>query len=220
MFSRLLLVLSLVTLTACSSESAEEPAACTELGCDCALPTDCDPGLVCGVGQICIPAPADAGNDAEADVEPDVSAPDTDTAPEVDVAVPDVTEEVVEDQCIIYCEARVACGLEPIPGIEGDCPAACEQFALILVQGTADALDVVACDASFRAFIECVTSLTECADLERADADPGAFCSAEAAQRDADCVSEEVPPDEGSGTEGSGAEGSGTEGSGTEGSGA
>jgi hypothetical protein len=194
---RLFLLIGIALVGACSSEPAEPADACTEALCDCALPTDCDPGLTCSQG-VCLPSAADVQEDAIVTDVPDTSTEDVVPTPDV-APEQDVTEEVVEDDCIVFCEARLACGLEGVPGLEGDCSEACVQFAALITESASGSANPVACGEALLASSSCFAAVTDCEQLEASDRGEATVCVEEEANRDAACSDgDEVPPDEGS----------------------
>ncbi|MBU6160136.1 MAG: hypothetical protein KGO50_03375 [Myxococcales bacterium] len=196
---RIFLLSGLVLVCACSSEPVEPSDACTEAFCECEQTTDCAAGLVCTQG-LCLPVSPDITEDTSAPDTTEDIVPDIEDVPSVpDTQQTDIIEEVVEDACVRFCESRVACGLEPIPGITGDCPTACEVFAAAIVEGTQGAVNPEACNLAFTAFSNCVAEITDCAELEAGDRGESTVCAAEEEARGRDCTGpEEETPDDGS----------------------
>jgi hypothetical protein len=194
---RIFLFSGLVLMGACSSEPAEPADACTEAFCECTLATDCDPGLTCSQG-ICLPSAADVQQDPNVTNIPDASSEDVVPTPDV-APEEDVTEEVVEDDCVVFCEARLACGLEGVPGLEEDCSTACVQFAAVVTEGASGSANPVACVEALLASTRCFAAVTDCEQLEASDRGEATVCVEEEANRDVACSDGgEVPPDEGS----------------------
>ena len=194
---RIFLFSGLVLMGACSSEPAEPADACTEAFCECTLATDCDPGLTCSQG-ICLPSAADVQQDPDVTDVPDTSSEDVVPTPDV-APEQDVTEEVVEDDCTVFCEARLACDLTGLPGFEGDCAMACDQFAALITESASAAIDPIACRDSLLASTRCFTTVTDCAQLDAFDRGEATVCVEEEANREVACSDGgDVPPDEGS----------------------